>query len=127
VLIDSSVIVRFFSKEPGWERLDAYVGENLTLGLAISELGSALSKKVNENEVSKDLAVMLLKEYSEKAVLLDEKEYINLAFEYSITKKIRIYDGLFVAAAFTEGLTLVSCDNKQCNFAENIGVEVIRC
>ncbi len=68
----------------------------------------------------------MLSEYADKAVLIDEKEYVRLAFEYALSRKIRIYDGLFVAAAFSEGQALASCDSKQCDFAESVGVEVIR-
>jgi predicted nucleic acid-binding protein len=127
MLIDSSVIVKFFSKEPGWEKLDTYIAENLTLGLALTELGSGLLKKVRKNELSQDTALILLKEYSEKAVILDEKKYLPLAFEYAMAYNIKIYDSLFIAAAFQGGHSLVSCDRRQCNVAESLGIEVIRC
>lgn len=127
MLIDSSAIIRFFSKEPGWEEIERYLGESVTLSLAMSELGSGLYKKVNKGEIARDIAMTLLEEYSDKAILLEDREYIGLAFEYSLTKKVKIYDGLFVAAAVKEGHTLVSCDKKQCDFAESVGVKVIRC
>lgn len=127
MLIDSSAIIKFFSREPGWEETETYLGESVTLGLAMSELGSGLFKKVSKGEIAKDLAAMLLREYSDKAIILQDRHYIGLAFKYSLTKKVKIYDGLFIAAAFKEGHTLVSCDKEQCDFAESVGVKVIRC
>lgn len=127
LLIDSSAIVKFFSRETGWEKVKNYIAEALTIQLAIVELSSALSKKVMKNEVQENTALEILNEYSEKAILLDQRRYINSAFKLSINRNISIYDSFFIAAALQEGCDLVSCDEKQMKVAKSLGIKIVNC
>ncbi|MGD0729218.1 MAG: type II toxin-antitoxin system VapC family toxin [Candidatus Micrarchaeaceae archaeon] len=127
LLIDSSAVVKFFSKEPGWENVREHIAEALTIHLAIIELSSALSKKFLKGEIEENTALEILEEYSEKAILLDERSYINSAFKLSTSKNITIYDSFFIAAALQEGCALVSCDEKQIKVAKALGIKVVNC
>lgn len=127
LLIDSSSIVKFFSKETGWEKVKNYIAESLTIQLAIVELSSALSKKVIKKEMAENTALEFIKEYSEKAILLDQRLYIDSAFKISISKSIPVYDSFFIAAALDEGYDLVSSDEKQMKVARSLGIKVINC
>lgn len=127
LLIDSSAIVKFFSREQGWEKARSYVAESATIYLAVVELASALLKKTLRNEIEESTALEFLKEYSEKAIMLDQTRYINSAFRISISRNITIYDSLFIAAALQEGYDFVSCDEKQIKVAKSLGLKVINC
>ena len=55
--IDSSVIVKYFSREPGWEKAKQVLLEGVvTLNLSAKELANALWKKVVRNEMSYEVA-----------------------------------------------------------------------
>lgn len=127
LLIDSSAIVKFFSKEPGWETLAEYMASSLTLPLALVELGNALSKKVTKGEIKVDAAIELLDSYSKNAVLIDEGRHLVPALKVAIGNKLAANDSLFIAAAIDEGYDLVSCDQKQIDVARKLGLKAIKC
>ena len=125
LLVDSSVIVKFFSKEPGWEDTIKYISNSLTIPLALLELGSALSKKVGGEEIKIDIAMEMLDSYSKNAVFVEENAHLVSALKISISNKLAIYDSLFIAIAIDEGYDLVSCDRKQIDVARKLGVNTI--
>ena len=127
LLIDSSAIVKFFSKETGWEKVKNYISESLTIKLAIAELSSALSRKVRKNEMKENTALEFLDDYSANAILLDETKYVSYAFKLAIARNISVYDSLFITVAAQEGYDLVSCDGRQIRVANSIGVKTINC
>ncbi len=127
LLIDSSAIVKFFSKEDGWEKVEGYIAESLTVQLALVELPSALHKKVIKKEMEEDIALELLKGYIGSAITLDQKQYMGSAFRIAVGKNISVYDSVFLAAALHEGLDLLSCDEKQLNVARSLGIRTVNC
>ena len=126
LLIDSSALVRFFSKEQGWETAAEFVASSSTISLALAELGSALLKKIIKNEVKPETASRLLGGYSASAVLVDQNTHLVLALGIAASGKSSIYDSLFIATALEGGYDLVSCDRRQAEVAEELGVKVIR-
>ncbi len=126
-LIDSSAIVKFFSKEPGWEKVQVYVSQSFSIPIAILELSNALRSKVISGGISLEKALNFITQYADSAVLLDQKKYLGSAFRISINNKITTYDSIFIAAALEENLDLISCDEEQSNVAEKLGIKVIRC
>lgn len=125
LLTDSSAIVKFVSKEPGWESIAGYMGDSLSLSLSVAELGSALRKKVIKKEVRQAAASNIINEYAQHTVLLDQNRYIGTALDIAIKNNLSIYDSLFIAAAAEEGYDLLTCDNKQSKIAKKIGVSTI--
>lgn len=126
-VIDSSALVRFFSKEEGWERVSPYVEESMTLSLAVVELGNALLKKVRIGEIKLKSAMEMLAMYSKKAFLLNDEEYAELAFGTALDNGIAMYDSMFIAACKDEGLGLVTCDGNQAEAARRLGITVTEC
>ncbi len=125
LLIDSSAIVKFFSKEDGWEAVTEYIGSSLTIPLGPVELGSALLKKVRKGEIRMEVAVELLSEYSKNAVLVEQSKHLGTALEIAISNNLAIYDSLFLAAALDEGHDLLSFDNKQIKVAKSLGIKTV--
>lgn len=127
LLIDSSAIVKFFSKERGWENAEQYVAVATTIPLAVIELGSALLKKSSKKEITIQLAAEMLAEYSANSILINQNKYVSAAFAIAAENNTSVYDSLFIASAIGEGYDLVSCDKKQIKAARKLGIKVIVC
>jgi predicted nucleic acid-binding protein len=127
LLIDTSAIVKFFSKEPGWEGTAKHVANSLTIPLAAVELGSALLKKARKNEIAQDTAIELLNGYLESAIFVDQNKHLGTAVRIAIKADLAIYDSLFIATALNEGYELASCDEKQIKVANGLGIKTIGC
>ncbi len=127
LFIDSSAIVKYLSKESGWEVVIPHINDSFTIPVALVEIGSAFAKKLRAGEMDPADARELLDIYSKNAILVDQNKYINSAFEIAIDNKLSIYDSLFVAAALGEGCNLASCDEKQIKVAEKLGIKTIKC
>ncbi len=127
LLIDSSTLVKYYSREEGWERVEEYVMAGGTISTALIEFGNALSRKVRKKEVAESTAVELLSDYCRDVLLFDQNRHIARAFDISVKNGISFYDSLFIAVAFGEGCDLVSSDEKQLGVAELAGLRVIRC
>ncbi len=126
-LIDSSVIVKFFSEEPGWESVKEYLYTPISIELSMKELGSALLKKVRRNEFKLGIAMQILKRYPSIFRFVEQKKSLDKAFEIAQKYDISIYDSLFIAAAMREGYELVTCDKHQAEIARKVGVKTIEC
>ena len=123
-IIDSSVIVKFFSKEPGWRSVKKYLLKPYTLELAVKELGNALWKKALKGEVSFKDAVEIIRGFKLIARFIKQDAVIERAFELALKYRITLYDSLFIAAAEKTGATLVTCDSKQAEVARLLGLQV---
>ncbi len=127
-VIDSSVLVKYFSREEGWERARKYVVEGaITLDLAVKELSNALWKKVLRNEIDPELAIEIIEDIiREKPLIIEEEtKYLVEALQYSIKYKITIYDALFIVLAKNKNLELVTADKKQAEVAEETGIKTV--
>jgi predicted nucleic acid-binding protein len=127
-VIDSSALVKYFSREPGWERVKLVMLEGiLTLDLSTKELANALWKKVMRNQMSYDTAREIIKDIVESEVLRVESQenYLLDALEMAVKANITIYDALFIALAKKKNLELVTCDSAQAEAAKMLGVKVL--
>ena len=126
-LIDTSVIVKFFSEEPGWEALREYLYTPISIELSMKELGSALLKKVRKNELDQKAAIEVLDRYPSTFRFVEQKKSISSAFEIAKKYNTSIYDAMFIAAAKKDGYELITCDNFQAEVARKVGVKTIEC
>jgi len=121
-VIDSSSLVKFFSKEKGWEKVAQIIKEGvITLDLSIKEVANALWKKILIGEMNEDLAIKILYDLLklEAIIIVNQDEYLIEAFKIANRNKITIYDSLFIALAKSKNLELVTCDIKQYEIAKN--------
>jgi predicted nucleic acid-binding protein len=126
--IDSSALIKYFSREAGWEKVGEGVSEGVvTLDLAIKELSNALRKKVLRGEMSCETAVRIIRDMVEgKPFPIEAQErYLLDAFEVAVKGNVTVYDALFIAMARGRGLELVTCDEKQAEIAEKLGLKVV--
>ena len=126
-LIDSSVIVKYFSEEPGWEDVEVYLYEPISIELSMIELGSALLKKVRKNELDYKKAIEILERYPGTFRFIEEKKHTSRAFEIAKKYNSSIYDAMFIAAALKNAYELVTCDGNQAELARKVGVNTIEC
>jgi predicted nucleic acid-binding protein len=127
-VIDSSALVKYFSREAGWEKVGEVMSEGVvTLDLAIKELSNALWKKVLKGEMNHEIAMRIIKDIVEsKPFPIETQErYLLNAFEVAVKGDVTVYDALFIAMAKGKGLELVTCDEKQAEIAEKLGLKVI--
>jgi len=120
--IDSSSLVKFFSKEEGWEKVAQIIKEGvITLDLSIKEVANALWKKIVIGEMNDDLAIKILYDLlkSEAIIIVNQDDYLVEAFKIANRNKITIYDSLFIALAKSKNLELVTSDKKQYEIAKN--------
>ncbi|MEJ2771503.1 MULTISPECIES: type II toxin-antitoxin system VapC family toxin [unclassified Stygiolobus] len=124
-VIDSSSLVKFFSKEKGWEKVAEIITEGvMTLDLSIKEVANALWKKTLTSETKEDVAIKVLSDLvkHEAMLVVNQDKYLIEAFKISIRNKITIYDSLFIALAKLNNLELVTSDRKQYEIAMKEGV-----
>ena len=115
-LIDSSALVKFFSKESGWERVAEVISEGAaTLDLAIKEVANALWKKVARGEMDEGVAIRIISDLlkREAMVVVGQDEYLLEAFRIATRRKVTVYDALFIALAKSMKAELVTSDGRQ--------------
>ncbi len=126
--IDSSSIVKYFSREEGWEKIREYILDGVvSLDLLVKETGNALWKKILRNEISIETAKEILEDLAKGVAikLEDQKKYLASALEIAVKNKITIYDALFIALAKSLNIELITSDRKQAKIAEKEGVKTI--
>lgn len=125
-VIDSSVLVWYLSREPGWEAArEALLEPAVTLPLAVKEAANALWKKARRGELDPDAAEMILKDLAEGVIPLEEQEpLVPRAYRIAVQEGITVYDALFIALAERLHAGLITADRRQAEAAERIGVEV---
>jgi len=124
-VIDSSSLVKFFSKEEGWEKVAQIIKEGvITLDLSIKEIANALWKKILIGEMNENIAIKILYDLlkGEAIIIVNQDEYLIEAFKIANRNKITIYDSLFIALAKSKNLDLVTSDKRQYEIAKNEGV-----
>jgi len=127
-VIDSTAIVKYFSREPGWEKVKQVLLEGVvTLDLSVKELANALWKKVVRNEMSYEVAQEIIRDMVEgKALRMESQEnHLVDAFKIAVEANITVYDALFIALAKKKELELVTCDAAQAEAARKLGVKVL--
>lgn len=126
-VIDSSAIIKFFLKEPGWEKMKSHLVASTTVDLALKELGNALWKKVRRKEMKLDDALEILTSFPLAVNIADQREYLARGLEIAVEHDITMYDSLFIALALKNECELVTCDNEQISVATKLGVKSIIC
>lgn len=127
-VIDSSALVKYFSREDGWERVREIILDGVTtIDLTIKEVANALWKKISKNEIKREVAEKILASLvnDEPFPIKRQDRYLLEAFELATEWNITIYDALFIEMAREESLELVTSDAKQAEVAKRLGLNVI--
>lgn len=125
-VIDSSALIKYFTREIGWERVRELMMDGvITIDLAIKEVANALWKKVIRGETNYDTALTIIKTLLEDTIpIIDQREYLMKALELAVKHRITIYDAIFIVLALEKNMELITSDKAQAAVAEKIGVKV---
>ncbi len=126
-VIDSSILVKYFSREEGWQEARRYIVEGfITIDLALKEVLSALVKKVRRGEMDVSIAEKLAKSIVEgRLPIVPQDDLLQDAFNIALEHGISIYDALFIALAKRRELELVTSDERQAKIAKKMGIPVV--
>ena len=127
-VIDSSSLVKYFSREEGWRKVREHLLEGIvSIDLVVKEVGNALWKKIIRGEMTLEIAQEILSDLAKGTAikLLDQKEHLAKALEIAVRNKITIYDALSIALAKNLNTELITSDTRQAKTAKREGVETI--
>ncbi len=128
IVVDSSLLVMYFSREPGWRRAREILLEPVvTLDLAVKEVANALWKKVLRGEMRLELALRLVGDLAsgEAIPLYRQEPLIGEALRAAAAERVTVYDALFIVLADRLRARLATVDEKQARAARRLGVETI--
>ncbi len=125
-VIDPSTLIKYFSREEGWQEARRYIAEGfITLDLALKEILNALVKKFRRGEVDLDTIKKLAESIVRGGIpIVPQKEVLQEAFNIALEHNTSIYDALFIALAKKRGVELVTSDRRQADIARNLGLLV---
>jgi predicted nucleic acid-binding protein len=123
-IVDSSVFVRYLTREEGWEEAEKYLARPVTLALALKEVANALRTKTLSGDVNPDDAKLMIARVASMVRLVDQGDLLVDSYQVAIDHRITVYDALFIVAALRSGEDLVTCDDQQAGVARTLGVKV---
>ncbi len=115
-VIDSSVFVKYLSREKGFERAAKAIEDGgVSFDLALKETANAIWKKVVLGELHESVALSIIGDLAGDPpfLLADQSKYLLEAFKIAVKHRLTVYDTLFIALARAESLELVTADEKQ--------------
>ncbi len=124
-IIDSSALTKYAAKERDWVKIEGYLASADSLELALIETSNALWKKTLKKEIHLETTKKIVQILSDSVWFLDPKKYVARALEIAAKYRITVYDSLFVACAEMENSDLISCDGRQIEVAEELGIKTI--
>ncbi len=126
------MLVKYVTKEDGWERAREQIRGATTLDLAIIEATNAVWKKLTLtkelDERSANIIIEVLTAHLPKAIeVRSGLDYLERAFEIAKEEKVTVYDALFVALAESLNGDLITCDEKQYEVAlKYVGAKLLK-
>lgn len=118
-VIDSSALIKYLTREDGWENVEAYIREGcITLELAIKETANALIKKILKNEITTETSKKIIAQIPRIVKIMPQTEHLPKALEIAAKHRITVYDALFIALAADAKQPLITSDRKQAETSE---------
>lgn len=102
IVIDSSVLIMYFTREPGWENARAIILRGgVTVDLAVKEVTNALWKKVRRGEKPLEYASLIIADLLQGNVvkIVGQEPLLPEALEVAVEEGITVYDALFIVLA----------------------------
>ncbi len=125
-MTDSSALISFFLKEPGWKELGKHLTLVTTIELNKKEIYNAVWRAIITGRLKEEQAKEVLRLVFECCVVMEDQEpLLDKALELATRYKLTVYDSLFVTLSIIKGLPLISLDKKQRKVAKELGVNVL--
>jgi predicted nucleic acid-binding protein len=123
-IIDSSVFVKYLSKEEGWKEAETHLLRPSTVPLALKEIANALRTKTLNGEISPDDAKQMIKKLASVVRFVNQDDLIIDSYQIAVDHRITVYDALFIAAALNSKEELITCDNEQAKVGRSLNLRV---
>ena len=131
-VIDTSALSRFIMREQDWKGVIPYLDPKAvpyTVELAFTEatnvIGKYIIKHLIDTQEGMEFFNDLLAIYESQIIVIEENmKYASSALSIGVTYNIPVYDSLFLAQAQHHNTTLVTCDAKQANIADELKIPV---
>ncbi len=124
-MIDSSIFVKYLSREEGWKEAERHLTRPVTVPLALKEVANALRTKTLAGEVAPEDAKQMIAKVASMVRLVSQEALMGDSFQISVDHQITVYDALFIAAAIHSKEELVTCDEKQARVGRELGLRVV--
>lgn len=112
-VVDSSVVVKWYSAEPDSVLASRLIGQPLVApDLIRAEVGNTLWKKVRLGELKRPQAVEALPHLAQSVTLLRSEPFAEAALELSFDLGHPIYDCFFLEIARTLNFPLITSDTR---------------
>jgi len=124
-VIDSSALVKYVVREPGWKKVEEFVLAGcITVDLALKELCNALWKRVMRKELDESLAIKLMNTILTRRLvrIYPQGPLLAKALKLSISISLPIYDVIYIVLAKELKSELITSDRGQAKKAEEVGV-----
>ena len=116
-VLDSGVIFALYFEEDASERAVREANEysQITLDLAVAEVGNAAWKRVAFFKENKDATLLSLSKcllFIKSCTIMNSSDLAGSAYEIALENKTTFYDSLFLAAAQQGNVPLLTLDKK---------------
>jgi predicted nucleic acid-binding protein len=116
-VLDAGVIVALYFEEDASERavLAAQEYNPITLDLAVAEVGNVARKRTvlfKEDRGATWLSLSKCLEFIKSCMLMVSSDLARQAYEIALENRMTFYDSLFLAAAESESVPLLTLDKK---------------
>jgi predicted nucleic acid-binding protein len=123
-IVDSSIFVRYLTREDGWEEAEKLLTRPVTLALALKEVANALRTKTLSGDVNSVDAKLMIARLASMVRLVDQDDLLVDSYQVAVDHRVTVYDALFVVAALRSCEDLATCDDQQADVARALGVKV---
>lgn len=133
VVLDASVAVRWIVEEEGSAEADALLARDVAWiapRLLLTEVGSALRRKVADGELiallaAQALAALLQAIEDGLVTLADDEQVVSQALLLALSLEHKLPDCLYLALAEREGASIATADDKLARLARSRHVTVL--
>ena len=124
LVVDTSVVLKFYVEEPESERAEALVGGELVApDWILAEAANALWKKVVKGEITREHALGVFPQLSKTVALVPAAELAEPALEAALELRHPVYDALFLVLAEDLNADLVTADLRLIDACRGTGFE----
>jgi len=124
-VIDSSALVKYVVREPGWKKVEEFILAGcITVDLALKELCNALWKRVMRKELDESLAIKLMNTILTRRIvrIYPQEPLLVETLKLSTNISLPIYDVIYIVLARKLKSELITSDKEQAERAEELGV-----
>ena len=131
IVIDASALAKYILKEPKWKDVEEYIYRDdvYSVNLIVAECANAIWKAYHRKLITTEDAknkLHALKILADRMLnLVNTRKFLDIAFEYSLKRKVPIYDMLYLALASKKEAFLLTSDAYQAKIGQELGIKVI--